>query len=140
MNKLLLYATAYISTLIVFCVVDFVWLTILMRDFYKSRLGSMMLDNPNLVAAAAFYVLYVAGIIIFGVKPGLDADDWKKCAMLSAAFGVMAYATYDLSNLATLKGWPLDLAVVDIIWGGIVTSIAGTAGYFAARTIERMTT
>lgn len=137
MNKLALYGVAYVSTAIVFCVIDFVWLGVIMKDFYKSRLGSMMLEQPNMLAAGVFYALYVVGIVVFGIKPALDADDWKKCAMLSALFGFLAYATYDLSNLATLKGWSLQLSIIDMVWGAVVTSVAGSAGYFATRAIER---
>jgi uncharacterized membrane protein len=127
------YAAAYGAALLVMGALDFVWIGILMTDFYKIRLGGMMLEQPRLGAAALFYLLYILGIIFFGTRPGLAAGSWRVAAVHSALFGVIAYATYDLTNLATLKTWFIDLTVIDMIWGGILSAIAGTAGYAAGR-------
>ena len=127
------YLYAYVATLLVFCAVDYVWIGILMTDFYKTRLGEIMLAQPRLDAAAVFYLLYIAGLVYFGVRPGIAARSWKSAAFNGALFGVLAYATYDLTNLATLKGWQVDLTVIDMLWGGSVSALGAAAGYAASR-------
>lgn len=127
------YLYAYVAALLVFCAVDYVWIGILMTDFYKARLGEIMLAQPRLDAAAVFYLLYIAGLVYFGVRPGIAAQSWKSAAFNGALFGVLAYATYDLTNLATLKGWQVDLTVIDMLWGGVVSALGATAGYAASR-------
>jgi len=120
---------AYAATLIVFCCCDFVWLGWIARDYYQSQLGGLLLAQPNWAAAMIFYALYAAGIVIFCVAPALDAVSLAKAALLGALLGVLAYATYDLSNLATLKGWPVAMSLVDIGWGALVTALAASGGY-----------
>jgi uncharacterized membrane protein len=127
------YIYAYIAALLVFCAVDYVWIGILMTDFYQARLGSLMLARPRLDAAAAFYLIYIGGLVYFGTRPGIKAQSWKTAAFNSALFGVVAYATYDLTNLATLKTWFVDLTLIDMLWGAIVSAIGGTAGYAVSR-------
>lgn len=126
-------AIAYVAGLAFMAAVDALWLTVLMGATYKSYLGPLMLDQPRLAPAAVFYLLFSIGLVIFGILPGIAAQDWRRTAMLSALFGLLAYATYDLSNLATLKGWPLTLSLIDICWGAVLSGGAGTAGYLAAR-------
>ena len=117
--------------------VDALWLTVLMGATYKSYLGPLMLEQPKLGPAAVFYVLFAVGLVVFGVLPGLAVQDWKRTAMLSALFGLLAYATYDLSNLATLKGWSPALTLIDIAWGTVLAGGAGTVGYLAAQAWAR---
>ncbi len=124
---------AYVATLILFCFCDFVWLGWIAKDYYQSQLGGMLLAQPNWAAAIAFYALYAAGVVLFCIAPALDAGSMGKAALLGALLGALAYATYDLSNLATLKGWPVVLALVDIAWGAFVTALAATAGYQITR-------
>jgi uncharacterized membrane protein len=124
---------SYLASIVFMLAVDALWLTVLMGATYKSYLGPLMLDQPKLGAAAVFYVLFSVGLVVFGVMPGIAAQDWKRTAMLSALFGLIAYATYDLSNLATLKGWSLTLTVIDIAWGTVLAGSAGTVGYLAAK-------
>jgi len=126
-------AIAYGASLVFMLVVDALWLTVLMGATYKSYLGPLMLAQPKLVPAAVFYLLFPVGLVVFGILPGLAAQDWPRAAMLCALFGLIAYATYDLSNLATLKGWPLPLTVIDICWGTVLSGAAGTVGFLAAR-------
>jgi len=126
---------AYAATLVAFCCCDFVWLGFVAKDYYQSQLGGLLLAQPNWAAAVTFYVLYCAGIVIFCVAPALDAASLGKAALLGAVLGALAYATYDLSNLATLKGWPLGLSMVDITWGAFATAVAASAGYQAAKLI-----
>lgn len=123
----------YFATLATFCVADFVWLGVVMPDFYESQIGPLLLATPRLDAAAAFYVLYPAGILGFGIWPALAVRSSVRAAVGSALLGLLAYATYDLSNLATLKGWSATVALVDIAWGTFVSGLSGSVGYFVAK-------
>ena len=125
------YFLVYLATGLVFCLLDFIWLSILAKDFYQSQLGGMMLAQPKLIPAAAFYILYLFGLLVFAIVPALRQRHWEMATILSALLGLIAYATYDLSNLATLKGWSVSLALTDIAWGTFASAVAGTAGYFA---------
>lgn len=127
------YAIAFIFTAVVFLALDFVWLGYVAKDFYRSQIGPLMLDKPMLGVAIAFYLLYVVGIVIFAVAPALAADSWFRALGAGALLGLIAYSTYDLTNLATLRGWSVKVSIVDIAWGTVVTSVAATAGYFAVR-------
>ncbi len=124
------YFLVYLTAALVFCLLDFVWLAFLAKDFYQSQLGNLMLAQPRQVPAAAFYILYLFGLLVFAIVPALRQRHWETAMFLSALLGLIAYATYDLSNLATLKGWPVSLALIDIAWGTFASAVAGTAGYF----------
>ena len=130
---------AYATTLIVFCCLDFVWLGWVAKDYYQSQLGALLLVQPNWPAAVTFYAFYAAGVVIFCISPALDAASLGKAALLGALLGALAYATYDLSNLATLKSWPMALSLVDIAWGAFVTAVAASAGYQATKLIGAAT-
>lgn len=123
---------AYVSTLITFLAIDALWLTVLMGSTYKSYLGELMLAQPKLAPAAVFYLLYTVGLVVFAVMPALRADDWRLAAGLGALLGLVAYATYDLSNLATLRGWPMPLTLIDIAWGTVLSCVAATVGFAVA--------
>jgi len=123
---------AALASLVVFCACDFVWLGVLARDFYAARLGGLLLPEPNWIAAALFYPLYVGGLLVFCVRPALAAGSWREGVSRGAFFGLVAYATYDLSNLATLRGWPVAVTLADIAWGAWVSGVATLAGYAAA--------
>jgi uncharacterized membrane protein len=122
---------AYVATLIAFCACDFAWLGWIAKGFYARELGGLLLARPNFAAAVAFYLVYAGGVQIFCVHPALEADSWVRAWLAGALFGFVAYATYDLTNLATLKNWPLAISVVDLLWGTLVTSAAAAAGYAA---------
>jgi uncharacterized membrane protein len=126
---------AALASLVVLCFCDGVWLGVLARDFYAARLGALLLPEPNWVAAALFYPLYVGGLLVFCVRPALAAGSWRLGIGRGAFFGLVAYATYDLSNLATLRGWPVAVTIADIAWGAWVSSVATLAGYAAAARI-----
>jgi uncharacterized membrane protein len=128
-------AVAYAATAIVFCGLDFLWLGYVAKGYYQSQIGALLLEKPNLPAAALFYALYVAGMLVFAVLPALDADAWTRALLQGVLFGFFAYATYDLTNLATLKGWSTGVALLDIAWGSIVTGASATAGYAIAKTL-----
>ncbi len=122
---------AYLSTATVFLVIDFVWLSFVARSFYASQLGDMLLDRPNIGAAALFYLAYAAGIVFFAVMPALRAESLMVALGHGALLGLLAYATYDVTNYATLRNWPLAMSVVDVLWGGVLTATAAAAGYAA---------
>ena len=131
------HVIAYVATAVVFFAIDFVWLGTVAKSFYWDRLGTLLLAKPNLVAAAGFYAVYVVGIVIFAVAPALQAESWKTALLYGALFGFFAYATYDMTNLATLKGWPVSVVVVDVLWGTALTGISATLGYLATQLILR---
>ncbi|GFM79684.1 membrane protein [Pseudomonas cichorii] len=125
--------TAYFSTLLAFLILDGIWLGLLMGSTYRDWLGPLMLAAPLLGPAVVFYLLYAAGLVIFGVLPALKAQRLGHATLYSGLLGLIAYGTYDLTNWATLQGWPAQLALVDLAWGTVVSALAGTAGYLATR-------
>lgn len=122
---------AYLAALLFLLVVDMVWLGLLMTDQYQQWIGPLMRAQPLLAPAAAFYLLYPVGIVVFASRPALQQNNWKQAALLGALLGLVAYGTYDLSNLATLQGWPLQLTVVDMVWGAALSCGSALAGYVA---------
>ena len=111
-----------------FAVIDAIWLKT-MNPFYRGQIGELLADRPNLGYAVVFYVIYIAGIVFFALRPALDGGSWLSAVGYGAALGAFAYATYDLTNAATLKTWPLQLIVVDILWGAALTALATLAGW-----------
>lgn len=127
------YLIAYVVSAMTFFALDFAWLSTVASTFYKSELGTLLLPKPNLWPAMFFYFLYIAGVIVFCVTPALNNASWIKALLLGALFGLIAYATYDLSNLSTLQGWSLSISVLDMAWGSVATAIASVCGYFGAQ-------
>ena len=127
--------TIYLYLLIipVFFAIDMIWLGLAARGFYRNNLGHLLRPDVNWTAAIGFYLLYIAGIMIFAIMPALEDNSLRRAVLLGGLFGFFAYATYDLTNLATLKGWPLNVAVVDIIWGIVLTASVAAAGFFIGR-------
>ncbi|XAS62730.1 DUF2177 family protein [Pseudarthrobacter sp. So.54] len=111
-----------------FALIDSVWLKS-MSKFYRGHLGHLMADKPHLGYAVVFYVLYIAGIVFFALQPALDGGSWLSALGYGAALGTFAYATYDLTNAATLKNWPLVIVVADIAWGAVLTGLATVVGW-----------
>jgi uncharacterized membrane protein len=111
-----------------FAVIDAVWLKT-MNPFYRRQIGELLAERPNLGYAVVFYVIYIAGIVFFALRPALDGGSWLSALGYGAALGAFAYATYDLTNAATLKTWPLQLIVVDIVWGAALTALATLTGW-----------
>lgn len=125
----------YGACVVAFFAIDFMWLSTMTSRFYKPRLGSLLAEQPKLGVAAGFYLMYVVGIIVFAVIPGLREGALVAAVWRGALFGLLAYATYDLTNLSTIQGWPWDLAVVDMIWGTVLTGSVSAVGYYAGRLI-----
>lgn len=114
-------------------IIDAFWLSVVANKFYKSQIGQLLLEKPNMVAAVAFYIIYVVGIVVFALGPALEKDSWLVAAGLGALFGFVAYATYDLTNLATLKDWTVRLVLVDLLWGTVLTSAVTVLSFFALK-------
>lgn len=123
---------AYGGALLSMLVLDALWIGLYMAPAYKSALGDLMLAQPRFSAAAAFYLLYAAGIVFLSVAPGLRADSWQTAALHGAVLGLIAYATYDLTNYSILKAWPFGLTLLDIAWGALLSALAATAGWWVA--------
>lgn len=116
-------------------VLDGIWLSLATNRLYRPQLGNLLADGFRLAPAAVFYLLYVAGIVVLAVAPALSAERWTVALSRGLALGLIAYATYDLTNQATLRSWSAIVTVVDMGWGTILTGVAATTGYFAARWI-----
>lgn len=127
------YLKLYLATLVVFFAVDMAWLGLAARSFYRRQLGFLMASSPNWPAAVVFYLLFVLGILVFVVLPGLQAGSLRTTLWRAALFGLITYATYDLTNLATVRDWPLLVAVVDMIWGTVLSMVVSLAGYTAGQ-------
>lgn len=125
------YLGAYAFTAIAFLCIDLVWLVWVARRFYADNLGALLLKRPRFGAAVLFYALYVLGIVYFAVSPALRDGSMAVAAFNGALFGFVAYATYEMTNYATLRNWPRRVAVVDLAWGACVTCISACAGYLA---------
>ena len=124
---------SYLLTTVVFFVVDMTWLGIIAKGLYKKYLGGFLSDNVNWPAAIIFYLLFIIGIFYFAILPAVEKNSLAKAIVAGALFGFFTYATYDLTNLATLKGWPLPIVFIDIIWGSVLTGIVSTAGYYIVK-------
>lgn len=129
MTFLKLYAIA----VPVFFVIDLIWLGIVAQAFYQDQIGQLLKPNVNWWAAIVFYLLFVAGIIVFVVQPALEKESWKTAVILGGFFGFICYATYDLTNLAVAKDWPLTVTIVDLIWGTVLCSMVSSITFVIAR-------
>jgi len=130
------YVVAYLATAVVFFGLDFIWLTRAL-GFYREHVGDLLLDKPKLGYAAAFYAVYVVGIVGLAVIPALNGGSWTSALLAGALLGLVAYGTYDMTNLSTLKGWSLTLSLVDLAWGTMLTAVSATAGYFVTSWLVR---
>ncbi len=119
----------YLLTTVAFFAIDIVWIGFVAKDFYNKQLGSLLSSSVNWPSAITFYLLYIFGIVYFAVLPGIDKGSYKTSLINGALLGLIAYATYDLTNYATLKNWPFTVVVVDIAWGIILTSAVALIGY-----------
>lgn len=122
----------YLLTVPVFFAIDMVWLGLVANKFYQKQIGSMLKETPNWTAAIIFYLIYIVGIVVFAVLPNVDKGPLR-AAIMGGLFGFIAYATYDLTNLATMKNWPLTITIVDLIWGSALTATVALASYFIAK-------
>jgi uncharacterized membrane protein len=122
----------YLATVPVFFAIDFVWLNFVAKSFYRERLGSLLLPDFNLPVALAFYLLYIVGIIVFAVLPGVEKGSMVEALWRGALLGLVAYGTYDLTNMSTLQGWSPVITVVDMIWGTVLTASVASVSWWIA--------
>lgn len=123
----------YLIAFLVFLVIDLLWLGVIAKGFYFRHLEPFFAEKINWPAAFIFYILFVAGILIFAVMPAVEKQSLQRAVVYGALFGFFTYATYDLTNLATLRSWPIIIVIVDILWGTVLCAAVATAGYLAAR-------
>jgi uncharacterized membrane protein len=121
------YAIAYVSTAVVFLVLDAIWLGTMADRLYRPAMGSILLERFALAPAVAFYLIYIAGVVVFAVTPALQSGRWTTALGYGAMLGLMAYATYDLTNQATLKDWSWTVTIADLCWGTFVTAVSAAA-------------
>lgn len=130
------FLVAYLVTAAVFLVIDGLWLGVLARGFYQDQLSGVITQDIKLAWAAVFYLVYVVGIVFFAVRPALTSDAWQTALVAGALFGFFCYATYGVTNMATIKGWPLTMLVVDVVWGAALTAVSATVGFLLTRAIS----
>ena len=123
----------YLIAFAVFLIIDLLWLGVIAKSFYFRHLEPFFAERINWPAAFIFYILFVAGILIFAVMPAVEKQSLPRAVVYGALFGFFTYATYDLTNLATLRNWPIIIVIVDILWGTVLCSAVATTGYLAAR-------
>jgi uncharacterized membrane protein len=116
-----------------FLVVDGLWLTVISKNFYAKHLGYLMSKNPNLLAAGLFYLIYIFAMVVLVVSPGLEKGSFWSTVLSGALFGLCCYATYDLTNLATIQGWPLVVTIVDLIWGTVLSATIAAISFLVFR-------
>ena len=112
---------------------DFIWLGFIAKKLYYGEMGKILLEKPNMVAAMAFYFIYVIGVVVFVITPALEKNSWQHALGYGALFGLVAYATYDLTNLATMKGFSAKIVAIDLIWGMLLTAIVAVSSYGAVK-------
>ena len=127
------YIKLYFTTLGAFFAIDMVWLGLMARTFYRKQLDFLLSPNTNWVAAIIFYLLFIVGILVFVVLPSLEDNSIKATILRAALFGLVTYATYDLTNLATVKDWPLLITIVDLAWGTVLSIAVSCVGFLAGK-------
>jgi uncharacterized membrane protein len=122
----------YGFTIPVFFAVDMVWIGLVAKSFYRRQIGHLMAEQVNWPAALVFYFTFIAGILVFAVLPAFEKGSIGKAALLGALFGFFTYGTYDLTNLATLKAWPMAVTIADLVWGMVLTGTVSVVSYVIA--------
>jgi len=127
-----MFIRLFLIALPVFFAIDIVWLALVAKKFYQQQIGFLMRPNVNWVAAIIFYLLFIAGLVVFVISPAVVKQSWIHALLFGALFGLITYATYDLTNLATMKDWPLLVTIVDLIWGTVLAASVSVITYFIA--------
>jgi len=125
-----MFLKVYAIAVPVFFAIDMVWLVLIARNFYKNQIGFLMKPEINWTAAILFYLLFLVGLVVFVISPALEKNEWTRALWSGALFGLITYATYDLTNLATLKDWPLAVVIVDMLWGSLLAASVSVITYF----------
>ena len=130
-----MFIKLYAIALPVFFAIDIVWIGVVAKDFYLGQIGALMKSNVNWVAAIIFYLIFIAGLVVFVIMPAVEKGSWTHAVIFGALFGLVCYATYDLTNLALAKDWPLLVTVVDLAWGAGLAASVSVITYFIANKI-----
>jgi uncharacterized membrane protein len=131
-----MFIKLYAIALPVFFAIDMFWLGVVSKNFYRAQIGSLLKTDVNWVAAIVFYLLFIVGLVVFVITPAVEKSSWMHAVMFGALFGLVCYATYDLTNLAVAKDWPLLITIVDMIWGAVLAASVSTVTYFIANAIS----
>lgn len=131
-----MFIKLYLIALPVFLGIDMIWLGLVAKGFYSKQIGFLMRLNVNWAAAIVFYLLFIVGLILFVIIPALDKSSWIQALLLGALFGLITYATYDLTNLATIKDWPLLVTFIDLLWGTTLAASVSVITYFIAISLK----
>jgi uncharacterized membrane protein len=129
----LFYLKLYALTVPIFFIIDIIWLGVIAKGFYQRHLGFILSPDVNWMAAVIFYLMYIVGIIFFAVRPAVNGNSWGQAAVLGGLYGFFTYATYDFTNLATIKNWPIPIVIVDIVWGVCLCMLVATISYAMAK-------
>lgn len=127
------YLKLYLVSLAAFFAIDMLWLGLAARSFYQQQIGFLMAPRPNWIVAVIFYLLFVVGLLVFVVLPGLGANSLKTTLERAALYGLITYATYDLTNLATLEDWPALLSMVDMLWGTVLSVLVSSISFIVGK-------
>lgn len=127
-----MFIKLYLIALPVFFGIDMLWLGLIAKNFYAKQIGFLMKTEINWTAGILFYLLFIVGLVLFVVAPAIEKGSWLHALLFGALFGLITYATYDLTNLATLKDWPLLVTLVDLAWGAVIGSLVSVITYFIA--------
>jgi uncharacterized membrane protein len=129
-------AITYIVALLIFLALDAIWLTTMGKPFYAAELGALLREKPDFVSAFGFYLLFIAGLLVFVINPSLASGKLAHAVIFGAFFGLVTYATYDMTNLATIKGFTTRVAVVDMIWGAFLSSTVSALTFLIVRALR----
>ncbi len=127
-----MFTKLYAIALPVFFVIDMIWLGLVAKDFYRAQIGTLLKPDVNWTAAIIFYLIFIAGLVVFVISPAVEKGSWTHAILFGALFGFVCYATYDLTNLAVAKDWPLLVTIVDLVWGAILAASISVVTYFIA--------
>jgi uncharacterized membrane protein len=128
-----MFLKLYLIAFVVFFVIDIIWLSVIAKDLYARYLGYLMAENVRWLAAIVFYLLFIAGLVVFVIQPAVVSGSWSEALLRGLFFGLVTYATYDLTNLATVRDWPLLITAVDLVWGTFLGGSVSIITFFVSR-------
>ncbi len=134
---MLRYVVAWLGAGLLLAGLDAVWLTTTNASLYRPTLGKLLADSPHMGPAVLFYLVYLVGVVIFAVSPAIRSGRWRDATLMGGLFGFFCYATYDLTNQATLVVWATKITIIDLCWGTFLTASGATAGYFASKLVAK---
>ena len=127
-----MFIKLYVIALPVFFAIDMVWLGVVTKDFYRAQIGTLLKPDVNWAAAIIFYLIFIVGLVVFVITPAIEKGSWTHALLFGALFGIVCYATYDLTNLAVAKDWPLLITIIDLVWGAVLAASVSIVTYFIA--------